>query len=139
MTNRDRLIAAITAQNASPGDAVVSLEDFFTGNNDPGPSVCNLGDEQPTPSRSFSETLLFTIRNRPDVQNVLVRICEYDDPTSWPFTDTVYILTSAPLEDVQRWVSPLKPDEVCGEWMYGPPPKAPEPESGMTPYSIWWD
>jgi hypothetical protein len=42
------------------------------------------------------------IRTKPDVQNVLVRVCEYGDPNSWPYTDTVYILTSAQLSEVQK-------------------------------------
>jgi hypothetical protein len=73
------------------------------------------------------------------VQDVLVRIYDYDDPTSWPYTDTVYIISSAPLEDVKKWVSSLLPDEVYAQWMYGKPPAAPEVKLGMTPYSVWWD
>lgn len=139
MTPREKLIAKIEEQNP-PGELreiVVSLEEFFTGNDDPGSIGGNLGTEQP-PIAEFHRRLL-EIRSKPAVQDVLVRIYAYDDPTSWPYTDTVYIITSAPIKDVQAWVSPLRPDEVRAEWMYGKPPAAPEVKPSMTPYSIWWD
>ena len=133
------MIAKIEAQGAPSPDSevVVSLEDFFTGNDDLGSIGCNLGDEQPPISEFYR--VLKVIRSRPEVQDVLVRIYEYDDPSSWPYTDAVYIITSAPPEKVAEWVAPLKPDEVHPEWMYGKPPAAPEAESGMTPHTVWWD
>lgn len=139
MTAREKLIEKIQAQNP-PGELreiVVSLQEFFTGNNDPGSIGVNLGPDQP-PIAEFHR-VLEEIRGRPNVQDVLVRIHDYDDPTSWPYTDTVYIISSAPLATVQEWVSPLLPDEVHAGWMYGKPPAAPEVEATMTPYSVWWD
>jgi hypothetical protein len=137
VTEREQLVAKIAAQGVPPGEAVVSLDDFFVGNDDRGSIGCNLGDQQPAIS-TFYDTLR-AIRSKPEVQDVLVRIYEYDSPDAWPYTDTVYIITSATLEDVQRWVAPLKPDEVYAEWMYGAPPKAPSLRAGMIPYSVWWD
>ena len=139
MTDRDKLIAKIKAQThpSELREIVVSLDDFFTGNSDPGSIGVNLGPDQ----RAIAEfhRVLRDIREKQNVQDVLVRIYEYDDPASWPYTDTVYIITSAPLTTVQEWVKPLLPDEVYAEWMYGKPPAAPEVQSGMTPYSVWWD
>jgi hypothetical protein len=137
VTDREQLLASITAQNARPGDIIVSLENFFTGNDDRGSIGCNLGKEQPTISKFYE--VLRDIRARPEVQDVLVRVCEFDDPSSWPYTDTVYILTSASLDQVQQWMAPLKPDEIYSEWMYGAPPKAPSLDPTVTPYSVWWD
>jgi hypothetical protein len=140
MNYRDNLIAKIEAQRATlepDAELVVSLEDFFTGNDDPGSIGCNLGDKQPS-MLEFFETLQ-AIRSNAIVQDVLVRIYDYDDPEFWPYTDTVYILTSAQLEDVQSWVASLCCDEVHAEWMYGKPDAAPAPMKGMTPYSVWWN
>jgi hypothetical protein len=139
MTDRDKLLAKIVAQNP-PGELreiVVSLEDFFAGNDDRGSIGCNLGEQQPPIVEFYRQ--LREIRSKPNVQDVLVRIYDYDDPTSWPYTDTVYIISSAPLEEVKKWASSLLPDEVHAEWMYGKPPAAPEVKPGMTPYSVWWD
>jgi hypothetical protein len=137
VTDRERLLAGITAQGASPGDIVVSLEDFFTGNDDRGSIGCNLGSDQPAILEFYR--VLREIRAKPEVQDVLVRVCEFDDPNSWPFTDTVYVLTSAPLEQVRQWLVSLLPDEIHPEWMYGAPTKAPQLGAGVTPYSVWWD
>lgn len=140
MNYRDNLIAKIEAQRGTSMldvELVVSLEDFFTGNDDLGSIGCNLGDEQPS-IQEFFETLK-RIRSKPQVQDVLIRICDYDDPESWPYSDTVYIIASVPLEEVRDWVVSLNSDEVHAEWMYGKPDAAPEPKKGMTPYSMWWD
>lgn len=137
MTDCERLVAKIAAQNLRQGEIVVSLEDFFIGNDDRGSIGCNLGDDQPKISAFYD--ILRAIRSRPEVQDVLVRICEYDNPNSWPYTDTVYIIASATPQDVRCWVEPLRPDEVYAGWMYGAPPNVPVLQSGMKPYSIWWD
>ncbi len=139
MTDREMLIAKIEGQSP-PGESreiVVSLEDFFTGNSNRGSIGCNLGDKQPAISEFYR--VLREIRSRPNVQDVLVRIYDYDDPTSWPYTDTVYIISSATPKEIEKWVSPLLPDEVHANWMYGKPPAAPAPNAGMIPYSVWWD
>lgn len=139
MNIRTSLIALIEAQALSNPNTelVVSLESFFEGNDDLGSIGCNLGDEQPSPSDFYQ--VLSAIRSKSEVQDVLVRICDYSDPDSWPYTDTVYIVTSASAENIEEWLGPLKPDEVHPEWMYGKPPAAPEPHPGMTAYSVWWD
>lgn len=139
MGHRDILIAKIEKQRVlSPErEIAVSLEDFFTGNDDLGSIGCNLGSEQPPISEFYR--VLKGIRSQPEVQDVLVRISDFDDPSSWPFTDTVYIIASAPARQVEEWVAPLKPDEVHPEWMYGKPPAAPSARPGMTTYSVWWD
>ena len=136
MNECEELVQKIASQNLPAGEVVVTLEDFFIGNDDRGSIGCNLGDDQPEISE-FYDTLL-EIRSKPEVQDVLVRI--YDSDTSgWPYSDTVYVLTSKALEDVRKWVAELKPDEIYAEWMYGPPPKAPKLGAGIKPYSVWWD
>jgi len=82
MSNREKLIATIHAQDP-PGELreiAVSLEDFFTGNNDAGSIGVNLGPDQP-PIAEFHRVLR-EIRAKPNVQDVLVRIYNYDDPES---------------------------------------------------------
>lgn len=137
MPDRENLQAKIAAQGVRAGEIVVSLEDFFTGNDDLGSIGCNLGDAQP-PIATFYQVLR-DIRARQGVQDVLVRVCEFDDPSSWPYSDTVYVLARAPIEEVQQWLASLMPTDVYAEWMYGPPPKAPGLKPGVTPYSVWWD
>src|SRR5262249_18698986 len=69
------LVAKIRSQrdfkdNAAP-DPIVSLEEFFTGNEDLGSIGCNLTDH---PGMQTFYTELKAIRSRPDVQGVFVAI-----------------------------------------------------------------
>ncbi len=139
MTNPERLIAKVEAQGAPTSDheVVVSLEDFFDGNDDPGSIGANLGDKHPSIAEFYR--ILKDIRSKSEVQDVLVRVCEYDDPDAWAYTDAAYIISSATTDQIREWVSALIPDEVVDEWMYGKPDAAPEVQAGMTAYSLWWD
>lgn len=118
---------------------VVSLEDFFVGNGDCGSIGANLN---PTPSpRTFYEKLK-VIRSRPDVQDVLVEIRETSendpDPFMWPFSDQIYVLTSAPRAEVEKWLAPLQPDEVEPTCINRRVLEI-ELQSGVKAYRVWWD
>jgi hypothetical protein len=124
---------------SSPGPLpVVSLEDFFEGNEDYGSIGCNL-IEHPSPQGFFEH--LLAIRSRPDVQDVLVEIYEIEegDANMWPFSERVYVLTSASAKDVADWMRSLRPDEIEEGYFQGKPPAAPELREGMQVYAAWWD
>src|SRR4051794_17143456 len=110
---RGLLIEAIKQQgwpNPSHQLPIVSLEEFFTGNDDEGSLGCNLIDH---PGMRFFYDTLRTIREKPMVQEVLIEIAEVEesDESMWPFSECVYILTSASQADVEAWMEPLQPDE----------------------------
>lgn len=87
----------------------------------------------------FYETLR-KIRDDPSVQDVVVEVNEVvDDPQTWPFSDRVYILSSASVGDVRAWLSPLRPDDVTEGWANDTPPAAPSPRLGVKVYAAWWD
>jgi len=118
---------------------LVSLEDFFLGNEDYGSIGCNLS-EHPGPQFFFEE--LREIRARADVQDVLVEIqeVEEDDESMWPFSDRVYILSSAAREEEADWVAGLMPDEIEEGFASGEPPaSAPHLRAGTKVYGAWWD
>jgi hypothetical protein len=137
---RTALIAEIAKQPAESKDSlpVVSVERFFDGNDDLGSIGCNLLEH---PGISvFRETLL-RVRAREDVQDVLVEIYEVEesDPDMWPFSERVYVLTSASDEAVSAWVAELQPDEVAEGWSGECPRAAPALLSGIRVVSVWWD
>ena len=117
-------------------DPIVSLEEFFNGNEDPGSIGCNLTGH-PGLDRFYAG--LKAIRARPDVQDVFVAIHEIGEDTVWPFSECVYILTSARTGEVAKWMEPLKPSEISEGWLYQQPPNAPELKAGMRVVSCWWD
>jgi hypothetical protein len=135
---RRALIETILSLRVLPSTMpAVPLEAFFEGNDDLGSIGCNLW-EHPGVERFFN--VLAAIRARSDVQDVLVGIYEIvDDGTSWPFAETVYVLTTAGASAVQEWVADLQPDEVSEGFPYGPPPGMPSLRPGMKPIRVWWD
>ena len=141
MDKRQQLIEKIKRQGA-PADvngpsAVVSLEDFFEGNEDLGSIGCNLIEH---PGIDAFYRVLRDARSRPDVQDVLVEIYEVmEGEDEWPFSDRVYILTSADPDDVRGWLTYLDPSEIEEGWAAGAPPAAPALQEGMRVLAAWWD
>lgn len=128
-------------RNGNPDDAetprpLLTLEEFFEGNDVTGSIGCNL-DSEPGPDQLYN--LLKKVRERNDVDNIFVQVTTFDDP-SWPFSDTVWVVTSCPEDEVRSWFpEELAPNEVWSGWVEG---QAYEPiniPSGMTPIACWWD
>jgi hypothetical protein len=134
---RERLIAEVAAQRRVGGEIAVPLDLFFVGNDDPGSIGCNLGDRQPLICDFYEKLVL--LRERPEVQDIWVRICDANDENRWPYTDTVYVISSLPQDEIEAALEGLGFDEVVAGWIYGRPESAPRPEAGSTPYSVWWD
>jgi len=115
---------------------LLSLEEFFEGNEYVGSIGCNI-PSTPTPARFF-ETLK-QISKRPDVKDIRVQVTAFDDP-SWPFSDTVYIMTDAPADEVMTWFDEeLRPDEA---WEGFIATQRYEPYAvpvGTRPVACWWD
>ena len=116
---------------------LVTLEEFFVGNDDYGSIGCNLSPQ--LGPQVFFERLNF-VRSQSNVQEVFVEINEVaEDPTTWPFADRVYVLTSAAAADVERWTADLLPDSIDEGFAYGEPTSAPALSPGYTCYGVWWD
>lgn len=80
------------------------------------------------------------VRSQPGVQDVLVGITELtEDPTFWPFSDLVYILTTGDVEDVEQWTAELQPDAVEEGVTDGKPDCNVELKPGFRCYRVWWD
>ena len=137
-TKEGTVEAFIRDINKPPKPApVVSLEGFFEGNEDEGSIGCNLVQH---PGIDSFYRVLKQIRGRDDVQDVLIEIYEFEDEyADWPFSESVYIVTSATKEDVTEWMQPLQPDEIGEGWTGGRPSAAPEVKEGYKVYRAWWD
>ena len=116
---------------------LVSLEDFFEGNDDPGSIGCNLPGEV-VPSEFYE--LFKSVRARSDVADVVVQISMHDDPEGWPFSDTVWVITSATTAQVRSWVSErLAPDDLF-DGFHADRPMATHPiPKGMRVVGLWYD
>jgi len=114
----------------------LTLEEFFEGNQADGCICCNLS---PMPSPADVHALLERIRARDDVADVRIEITMFDDPDFWPFSDTVWIVTSASPDDVHSWFDDsIAPDE-CDDWA-GEIAREQFPiPTGMHAVRCWWD
>jgi hypothetical protein len=115
---------------------VLTIEEFFEGNEDDGSIGCNLSDP---PTRETFRNVLLSIRARPDVQDVLMCVSE-DMGDEWPFVDRVFIMTSASEEDVAGWLAPLQADEpyLLDAWQASTD-FLPELRGSMRVVVGWWD
>ena len=147
LEQRNALIAKIMKLYASRSgrgrNPVVSLEDFFEGNFDEESLAPNQVDEGRAKLKDCYR-ILKAIRDRVDVQDVLVEIHETPDADDeedfdlWPSSVTVFILTKASTDDVAEWTEKLVPTEVLNGWK-PPPPGAPKLKPGMRVRALWWD
>jgi hypothetical protein len=136
MTRKDDLIQKIKALGFPESEVVVSVEDFFEGNEDYGSIGCNIYPNQPSPAdfyKKFKE-----LKQNKSVGDILIRIVDIEDG-DWPFTDAVYIISNLNVEQIKELVKDLTPDEVYEDWMYKKPINAPEIKPDMKVFSIWWD
>jgi hypothetical protein len=116
---------------------LLTLDEFFEGNDVDGSIGCNLN---PMPAPAEFRVLLERIAARRDVADVRVQITMFDDPDSWPFSDTVWVITSASASDVAAWFDEdVRPDNCWEGWTDGTAFEQCEVPAGMRPVACWWD
>ncbi|MCI0681209.1 MAG: hypothetical protein L0Y71_03820 [Gemmataceae bacterium] len=115
---------------------LLTLAEFFEGNDVVGSIGCNLN---PPPKPATFHDLLKRIAARPEVADVRVQVTMFDDP-AWPFSDTVWIITSAAPEHIAGWFEEeMRPDDCRRGW---PPGVKVEPyalPAGMEAVRCFWD
>ncbi|MEM8498037.1 MAG: hypothetical protein AAF542_08435 [Pseudomonadota bacterium] len=137
LSAKERIVKEIEKQGLDKREVAVPLDLFFEGNDDLGSIGCNLGDEQPSIA-TFYRTLK-ELESRDDVYSVWVRICFVEEEEYWPHTDTVYLIASLSLEEIERSLENLLCDEIAEGWMYGKPDVIPDITPDVPIYSVWWD
>jgi hypothetical protein len=143
MDSRARLLQKIFDQGFRTPDwrheeppPVVGLEEFFEGNTSYFSIAPNLA---PHPGLTFFYHRLKTIRERPDVDDILVNIYDLTDiildaDDGWPGSECVHVLTSADEDEVQSWATDLLADGAMAGWPYGRAKTITDPPDGF----LWW-
>lgn len=117
---------------------LVTLEEFFEGNDDRGSIGYNFYPDQPKPAEFYA--LFKSIRDREDVADVRVEVSQQEMPDEWPSTDTVWVFTSASLDAVATWLGQrFQADELWDGWTDNIIREKVEVPSGHRPVGIWWD
>jgi hypothetical protein len=120
---------------------VVSIEDFFDGNDEPDSIAVNL---DPHPGLEFFRKKLSAIRKRADVQDVLLDIYHIDESDEgephWPSPECIYVISSTSEEQVEKWNGQLRADGPIEGWIDGVTPNgAPQIADGNRVWRIMWD
>lgn len=140
------LLAAIDRQGGVGGTRpAIPLDLFFEGNDDEGSIGCNLGNH---PGVATFHQVLTTIRDKPNVHDVLVGITEVMSSSEWPFSDHVYVITTALPSEVMAWAGELNPDpkgsdeqadENVDWWLDEVRPQLDQIPDGARVVLLFWD
>jgi len=139
MSHLDRITERVT-RLGDPGFPdtpvpLLTIDEFFEGNSVIGSIGCNL-EVIPSPDTFYS--LFRTIAQRPEVKDIRVQITAFDVP-EWPFSDTVYIMTTASPEEVASWFPEnLRPDDTWAGFVDQEYEPYTVPD-GVQPVACWWD
>ena len=133
---RDALVRHVNELKARKQVPLVTLEEFFDGNDDGSSIWCNLSGA-PQPADVLK--ILRPLTARADVADIRVMITQIDGGDEWPFSDTVYVVTTATPEDVAAWFDEdHAPDEVYALENPAPTDDLRVPE-GYSVIACWWD
>ncbi len=117
---------------------LVTLEEFFEGNDDLGSIGYNFYPDQPRPAEFYE--LFKKIRDKPEVADVRIAVMDLEEPDSWPATDNVWIITSASPEEMTAWMGErFRPDDIFDGF---PTHYSLEPydvPEGLRAIGVWWD
>lgn len=138
MTPREQLLQRIGDINDFDRPRpMVTLEEFFKGNDDPGSIGYNLPD--PPMPKDFYDTLK-EIRARSDVHDVRIEVQDLEDPEGWPSSDTIWIITTASADPVASWFPKrLQPDEIATQPMPGTTTEPLDVPDGFIAVGAWYD
>lgn len=115
---------------------MLSLNEFFDGNDVIGSICCNL-EAEPHPREV--ERVLRRIEDLEGTEKVYVQVTEMDIP-EWPFSDTVWVVTSLDIEEIkQQFPQELAPDEFWEGFIEGEDYEKIEIPAGCKVVACWWD
>ncbi len=136
------LISHIKAlQRVGPEEILLSPGEYFDGYTDQHCTIC--ANNRNSVSTEAFRARLCEIAARTDVSGVFIRFYDYEDALQgakcWINSDSVYLVTSAPIESVRKWFSDF---EVSDVWV--------EPDPGKFRglgsiakderlVAVWWD
>lgn len=142
MTKLEQVVRRINrsgdVNHAKTPRPLLSLEEFFEGNDSYGSIGYNFYPVQPSPAEFYE--FFKDIRNRSTVAEVLVEVSQHEVPEEWPSTETVWIITSASPEDVVGWLGErFRADEILDGWIPGNIREPYTVPIEMKSIGVWWD
>ena len=113
---RENLFRKYGLLNKKPNaPMLVTLDDFFIGNNDYGSIAAN---SYSRPSNQEYYKLLKKIQSDPRIKRILVNLNDlhlYEGnkfSEFWPYADYIYVVGNMPINDLRKNLEKLMPDEI---------------------------
>ena len=122
-------------------EIVMTLDDYFDGNDE---SCCIiLANNTNLNSSADFERFLRQIKNRQDVSDIFIRFCScddaLDDANTWINSDTVFVVTSASVDEVGKWFESMEASSVDEEIDLTKFSNLPPIQNGHKLIAVWWD
>jgi hypothetical protein len=135
LAKRDALIRLIRSQpEHENGRALVTIAEFFDGNDDLGSIGCNLPDH---PGLEHFWRVLSDIERRVDVEQVWMQIYDLEEG-DWPFSENVLIVGKVPISEVHQLSKSLEASEISELQMDWVSSRV-QDLSGRSYINLWWD
>lgn len=149
-----RLVETMFARATSTGDrvpygALLTLEEFFEGNEDAACFGANLGDESPCGSPGEWLEAAWALRSRPDISALYVwnaQLEPYEDGrlANWPYADAWLAVTTLDSDQLTETVGHLMTSDVWepdrSDWLDSFEAAGVDiPEPPLRVMQIWWD
>lgn len=132
---REALIRLIRSQPEHvDGRALVTVSEFFDGNDDLGSIGCNLPNH---PGLEHFRKVLSDLEGRADVEHVWMQIYDLEEG-DWPFSENVLIFGTVPISEVRQLSKSLDPSEISELRMDWVPSRARD-LSEKSYINLWWD
>lgn len=135
-----RLEKFLDDQECYTPSPLVSLDQFFDGNDDVGSIGCNLFEH---PGIQRFRDLLSELEEHEDISKVWVIAKQHDWKPGWPHSDEVIFLTSLNVDTIEEKISILEPDEVYDVYSdfkaVDLDNKAISAQDGEKFIGAWWD
>jgi hypothetical protein len=128
-------------QESRKAELLLPPELYFDGYEDDHCTIC--ANIRPSISTARFAERLRAIRGRPDVAGVFVRFYDYSDAeefeSCWIGSDSIYVITTAPLDVVQDWFVDLEVSDVWEERDLSKFEGLPIVPDGFHLVAVWWD
>lgn len=109
--NLIRKIQEIESQCTREKEILISLDDYFRGNDETNCII--LANASVNISSKEFEKFLRKVKRKDNVIDIFIRFYDYED--AWINSDTVFVITSADIQEVKSWFEELEPSSVDEE------------------------
>jgi hypothetical protein len=136
------LIAKIDAVCKSQDkETVLTLDEYFDGNTEEHSTLCANNGKPPSSEELWR--FLRGIQDKKEVSQVLVRVYDYCDAIEygdcWINADTVFVVTTASVDAVGVWFTPLQCTDIFEETDLTTFNNFPSVPHGFRVVGVWWD